>query len=70
VRRGLGHAVVVKWVIAADLILIGCGWAAENGWSAVSLAASAASVTALLVVLARGYGRSCRILREPPISQA
>ena len=36
VRRGLGHAAVVKRVIAADLMLIGCGWAAENGWGAVS----------------------------------
>ena len=40
VRRGLGHAAVVRRVIAADLVLIGCGWAAENGWGSVSLAAS------------------------------
>ena len=54
VRRGLGHAAVVKGVIAADLVLIGCGWAAENGWSATALAASAATVAILLTALARG----------------
>jgi UDP-N-acetylmuramyl pentapeptide phosphotransferase/UDP-N-acetylglucosamine-1-phosphate transferase len=54
VRRGLGHAAVVERVIAADLVLIGCGWASENGWGAVSLAASAATVAILLTVLARG----------------
>ena len=54
VRRGLGHAAVVKRVIAADLVLIGCGWAAENGWSATALAASAATVAILLTALARG----------------
>jgi len=54
VRRGLGHAAVVKRVIAADLVLIGCGWAAENGWNATALAASAATVAILLTALARG----------------
>ena len=54
VRRGLGHAAVVKRVIAADLALIGCGWASENGWGAVSLAVSAATVAILLRALARG----------------
>jgi UDP-N-acetylmuramyl pentapeptide phosphotransferase/UDP-N-acetylglucosamine-1-phosphate transferase len=53
VRRGLGHAAVVKRVIAADLVLIGCGWAAENGWAALSLALSVATVAALLAVLSR-----------------
>lgn len=55
VRRGLGHAAVVKRVIAADLVLIGCGWAAENGWAAISLAASAVIVAVLLTALARGF---------------
>src|SRR6266568_3613072 len=32
VQGGLGHAAVVRRVIAADLLLIVCGWAAENGW--------------------------------------
>jgi len=54
VRRGLSHAAVVKRVIAADLVLIGCGWTAENGWGAVSLAASAATVAILLAALTRG----------------
>jgi UDP-N-acetylmuramyl pentapeptide phosphotransferase/UDP-N-acetylglucosamine-1-phosphate transferase len=54
VRRDLGHAAVVKRVIAADLLLVGCGWASENGWGAVSLAASAATVAILLTALARG----------------
>ena len=55
VRRGLGHAAVVKRVIAADLVLIDCGWAAENGWSAISLATCAATVAVLLIALARGF---------------
>jgi hypothetical protein len=41
-------------VIAADLLLIGCGWAAENGWGVVALGAAAAIVTALLAALAHG----------------
>jgi UDP-N-acetylmuramyl pentapeptide phosphotransferase/UDP-N-acetylglucosamine-1-phosphate transferase len=52
VGRGLGHAAVVRRVIAADLLLISCGWAAENGWSAVSLAASIVIVATLLAALA------------------
>jgi len=51
---GLGHAAVVKRVIAADLLLIGCGWAAENGWGTASVGAAIAIVAALLVALARG----------------
>src|SRR6202011_3993706 len=30
VRDGLDHGAVVKRVIVADLLLIGCGWAAEH----------------------------------------
>ena len=55
VRRGLGHAAVVKRVIASDLVLIGCGWAAENGWGAISLAAFVVTVAVLLTALARGF---------------
>jgi UDP-N-acetylmuramyl pentapeptide phosphotransferase/UDP-N-acetylglucosamine-1-phosphate transferase len=55
VRGGLGHAAVVRRVIAADLLLIGCGWAAENGWVAISLAASAMITAILLGVLAHSY---------------
>jgi UDP-N-acetylmuramyl pentapeptide phosphotransferase/UDP-N-acetylglucosamine-1-phosphate transferase len=54
VQSGLGHAAVVKRVIAADILLIGCGWLAENGWGAISLAAAVVIVAALLAVLARG----------------
>jgi UDP-N-acetylmuramyl pentapeptide phosphotransferase/UDP-N-acetylglucosamine-1-phosphate transferase len=54
VRSGLGHAAVVKRVIAADLLLILCGWAAENGWGNVSLGAAIVIVAVLIVVLARG----------------
>jgi len=54
VRGGLGHAAVVKRVIAADFLLIGCGWAAENGWGMVSLSAAIAIVAGLLVALAHG----------------
>jgi len=55
VRRGLGHAAVVERVIAADLVLIGCGWGSENGWGSISLAVSAATVAILLAALARGF---------------
>src|SRR5579863_2670578 len=32
VQRGLGHDAVVLRVIAANAMLIGCAWVAENGW--------------------------------------
>ncbi len=51
VRSGLGHAAVVKRVIAADVVLIGCGWAAQNGWGWVALALAAAVVATLLASL-------------------
>ena len=54
VRSGLGHAAVVKRVIAANLLLIGCGWVAENGPAMLSLAAAIVIVAALLVALAAG----------------
>jgi len=54
VRRGLGHAAVVERVIVGDILLIGCGLAAEAGWGAVSLVASVVIVAALLVTLSRG----------------
>jgi UDP-N-acetylmuramyl pentapeptide phosphotransferase/UDP-N-acetylglucosamine-1-phosphate transferase len=54
VRNGLGHAAVVKRVIAADLLLILCGWAAENGSDSVALGAAIVIVAVLIVVLARG----------------
>ena len=54
VRKGLGHSAVVKRVIAADILLIGCGWAAENGRAMLSLGAASVVVAALLVALAAG----------------
>ena len=54
VQQGLGHAAVVRRVIAADLMLIGCGWAAQNGWGDAALGAAAAIVAALLALLAAG----------------
>jgi UDP-N-acetylmuramyl pentapeptide phosphotransferase/UDP-N-acetylglucosamine-1-phosphate transferase len=54
VRRGLGHAAVVERVIAANVILIGCGWAAENGWGVISLGVSVAIVAILLTALIHG----------------
>jgi UDP-N-acetylmuramyl pentapeptide phosphotransferase/UDP-N-acetylglucosamine-1-phosphate transferase len=54
VRRGLGHAAVVRRVMFADLLLVGCGWAAENGAGAAALAAAAVVVAVLLVALTRG----------------
>jgi UDP-N-acetylmuramyl pentapeptide phosphotransferase/UDP-N-acetylglucosamine-1-phosphate transferase len=55
VIRGLGHATVVRRVIAADLLLVACGWAAENGWGPYALPAAVVIVAALLTNLA--YGR-------------
>ena len=54
VRAGLSHAAVVERVIAAAVVLIGCGWAAENGWGTVSLAVSVTTVATLLAALSRG----------------
>jgi len=52
--RGLDHGAVTRRVIAADIVLILCGWTAENGWGAAALAAAAASVALLLAALAAG----------------
>jgi UDP-N-acetylmuramyl pentapeptide phosphotransferase/UDP-N-acetylglucosamine-1-phosphate transferase len=54
VQRGLGHADVVRRVIAADVLLILCGATAAKGWSFAALAAAVAIVAVLLAVLARG----------------
>jgi UDP-N-acetylmuramyl pentapeptide phosphotransferase/UDP-N-acetylglucosamine-1-phosphate transferase len=54
VRNGLAHTAVVKRVIAANLLLIGCGWAAENGGAVISLGAAIVIAVALLVALAAG----------------
>ena len=54
VRRGIGHAAVVKRVIVGNLALIACGWAAENGEGALAVGAAVVVVAALLTALARG----------------
>jgi len=55
VRRGLGHAAVVKRVLVADVLLIGLRFdGGKPGWDAVSLVASVVIVAALLVTLSRG----------------
>ena len=54
VRNGLPHSAVVKRVIAGNLLLIGCGWAAENGRAVISLSAAIVTVAVLLVALAAG----------------
>jgi UDP-N-acetylmuramyl pentapeptide phosphotransferase/UDP-N-acetylglucosamine-1-phosphate transferase len=53
VRQGLDHAGVVGRVVVADLLLIACGWAAENGWEIIALGAAVAIVATLLTALAR-----------------
>jgi UDP-N-acetylmuramyl pentapeptide phosphotransferase/UDP-N-acetylglucosamine-1-phosphate transferase len=55
VSRGLNHGGVVRRVIAADLLLIACAWASENGAGGLALAAAALVVVVLLWVLARGH---------------
>ena len=52
VQRGLGHAAIVRRVIATNLVLVACGWASENGWGVAPLAVAAAVVLALLASLA------------------
>jgi UDP-N-acetylmuramyl pentapeptide phosphotransferase/UDP-N-acetylglucosamine-1-phosphate transferase len=54
VQRGVPHAAVVRRVNAANLLLIGCGWAAENGAGLAALAVAVIAVAALLAGLARG----------------
>jgi UDP-N-acetylmuramyl pentapeptide phosphotransferase/UDP-N-acetylglucosamine-1-phosphate transferase len=58
VRRGLGHAAVVRRVIAADMILIGAGWVAETVSGILGLAAAGATVLVLLASLAGGGVRA------------
>jgi UDP-N-acetylmuramyl pentapeptide phosphotransferase/UDP-N-acetylglucosamine-1-phosphate transferase len=57
VQRGLGHAAVVHRVIAANIVLIGCAWAAENGWPILGLTAAGVTVALLLAWLATAPAR-------------
>jgi UDP-N-acetylmuramyl pentapeptide phosphotransferase/UDP-N-acetylglucosamine-1-phosphate transferase len=54
VGQGQGHAAVTTRVIAADLVLVACGWAAENGWGAIGVASACVTVVVLLAALAAG----------------
>ncbi len=56
VQRGLGHDAVVLRVVAANVVLIGCAWAATKGWGSVALAVAALTVLALLAELGRPHG--------------
>ena len=58
VRRGLGHAAIVRRVIAANLILIAAGWVAETVSGTAGLAVAAATVLVLLASLAGGGTRA------------
>ncbi len=51
VAQGFGHAAVAARVVAADLLLVACGWAAENGAGVWMLAVAAIVVAALIVGL-------------------
>jgi UDP-N-acetylmuramyl pentapeptide phosphotransferase/UDP-N-acetylglucosamine-1-phosphate transferase len=53
VQAGLGHDAVVLRVLAADAVLIGCAWIAENVSGFAGLAVAALTVAALLVELGR-----------------
>ena len=48
VQSGLGHATVMRRVNAANLLLVGFGWTAENGGGWIALAAAAVAVILLL----------------------
>ena len=54
VQSGFGHDAVVLRVIAANAVLIGCAWAAVQGWGFAALGVAALTVAVLLTVLARG----------------
>jgi UDP-N-acetylmuramyl pentapeptide phosphotransferase/UDP-N-acetylglucosamine-1-phosphate transferase len=58
VRRGLGHAAIVRRVIAANLILIAAGSVAETVSGALGLTVAAATVLVLLASLAGGSRRA------------
>lgn len=62
VRRGLGHAAVTGRVIMANVLLIGCAWAVENGAGLYALSAGVIIVAVLLGSLT-GMGRSHAALR-------
>jgi UDP-N-acetylmuramyl pentapeptide phosphotransferase/UDP-N-acetylglucosamine-1-phosphate transferase len=54
VQRGLSHDAVVLRVIAADIVLIACAWAAADGWGFAALGVAGLTVLVLLIELGRG----------------
>jgi len=57
VQRGVSHAAVAVRVVVANLLLIGCGWWAENGGGHWPLGLAIAIVAVLLASLNRGSAR-------------
>ncbi|HTZ35893.1 MAG TPA: glycosyltransferase family 4 protein [Stellaceae bacterium] len=53
VQLGLGHAAVVRRVIAADIVLIACAYAAAHGWGFAAIGVAGIAVVTLLVALSR-----------------
>jgi UDP-N-acetylmuramyl pentapeptide phosphotransferase/UDP-N-acetylglucosamine-1-phosphate transferase len=51
-QRGLSHATVVHRVVAADIVLVGCGWSAENGVGILAVGIAIVTVALLLASLA------------------
>jgi UDP-N-acetylmuramyl pentapeptide phosphotransferase/UDP-N-acetylglucosamine-1-phosphate transferase len=60
VQRGLGHAAVVRRVIAVDIVLVLCGWMAENGAGTTGLALAGGAVLVLLISLTGAPGFAAR----------
>lgn len=58
VQRGLGHAAVVRRVVAADIVLILCAGAAGQGSGFAALGVAALTVLLLLVELGRARRRA------------
>jgi UDP-N-acetylmuramyl pentapeptide phosphotransferase/UDP-N-acetylglucosamine-1-phosphate transferase len=48
-QRGHSHAAIVRRVIATNIVLIACGWVAENGWPILGPAGAGIAVVALLL---------------------
>jgi UDP-N-acetylmuramyl pentapeptide phosphotransferase/UDP-N-acetylglucosamine-1-phosphate transferase len=49
VAQGRSHAAVAGRVVTADLLLVGCGWAAENGAGSWALVVAAVIVAGLII---------------------
>lgn len=65
VQNGLGHAAVMRRVNAANLLLIGFGWAAENGGGWIALGAAVITVILLLGLIGLRGGRGSIPVPQP-----